>query len=657
VDRTPTLRLRDRVQSRSFLHPIAWRTGAAGALIWGTAIAVLSAPYVFSLPGVGLDPSWIVGLQMAVRQHLHWGTQVVWTYGPLGFADVPAYVYFETWAIGTAVTLVIHLLFCSTLALFLWRQRPKWWECLLLGMIFILPIPSSPTTEAGVTAVLLLALALASADRPLASLSVVLAGCLLGLMSLMKGTGLIEAAAVVPAFTVACLIWRRWTLVPTIVLSLMASFVVLWLLAGQPLSGIPPYLRTSYEISSGYTAAMSLIRENANPFARAQLAPALIVVIMPALAAAFAFIRGERLSASLAWLSLPFVFLGFKEGFIRGGGHYLYFYATAMLLQTPLWVNAMRSRNWLAAVPAGVAAITCAALLGFGGRYMAPAGPPPLWGAQSLASRVQSYPIALRLLLQPASRAETTRASVRKMRAYYHVPGPMLLPLRSGTVDIAPFDIEIAYAYGLAWRPRPILQTYSAYTPLLDELDAEHFTGDGAPDRVLFYTFAAADYRYPMFEEPRTTWALLHRYRVERTSDLYVLLVRDRNPPVPALRLLGTVKSPLSRVVDVPGGPRDVRAAIDLPQSVRGRALNLVFRPSELHVSFIYDDGRRSSEYRFISQTAVDGDPVGWYVADTLDLASYVEGHPAHRIRSFMITADNPADYITTYQVTFYGTS
>jgi hypothetical protein len=649
LDRLP------RARPRSIVGRIA-RPAGAGAVLWVVAVAVVAAPAAFSLPGAGLDPSWEVALQMAMRRHLQWGTDVVWTYGPYGFAEWPVYVYFGTWVAGTAITLTVHLLFCSTLAIFLWKSGVRWWGWLLLGLVFLLPVTSPPSIEfeSGISAVLLLALGLASPGRSPVPFPVVLAGALLALITLIRGTGLVETVGVTLAFAVASVICRRWTQTVTLVASLLGSFVLLWLVAGQALSGVPAYVRTSYEVAAGYTAAMSLVRETANPFTREQLVPALFVVILAAAAVAAAFLRRDRLTASLAWLGLPFIILGFKQGFVRGGSHQLYFYMPALLLQTPVLLAALRARDWMAGGLAAAAAITCAALLGFGGRFMAPADPQPVWAVQSLEYRAQTYPVALRLLLEPALRAQTTQSSVAQMRAFYQVPDAMLSRLRSGTVDIAPFDSEIAYAYGLDWRPRPVLQSYAAYTPFLDGLDAAHLSGAAAPDRVL-YSFAAIDARYPMFEEPQATWALLHRYRVEQASDRYLLLVRTGNASIPALRGLGSVNAQLSQPVAVPGGPRDVRASIDVSYSARGRLLDLAFRPSELHVSFVYDNGTVSPQYRLIPRTAGDGVAVGWYIADAAELPAYVEGHPTRRIRSFMITADNPADYASNYEVTFYG--
>jgi hypothetical protein len=44
-------------------------------------------------PSAGIDPSWVEGLYMAAERGLDFGTQIVFSFGPLGFLDFPgAYV-------------------------------------------------------------------------------------------------------------------------------------------------------------------------------------------------------------------------------------------------------------------------------------------------------------------------------------------------------------------------------------------------------------------------------------------------------------------------------------------------------------------------------------------------------------------------------------
>jgi hypothetical protein len=50
---------------------------------------------------------------------------------------------------------------------------------------------------------------------------------------------------------------------------------------------------------------------------------------------------------------------------------------------------------------------------------------------------------------------------------------------------VYPQEIALAWAYHLDWRPIPVLQSYSAYTSDLDQLDADFLTSTRAPQRIL----------------------------------------------------------------------------------------------------------------------------------------------------------------------------
>jgi len=116
---------------------------------------------------------------------------------------------------------------------------------------------------------------------------------------------------------------------------------------------------------------------------------------------------------------------------------------------------------------------------------------------------------------------DTLDAAKKRLASYYGVPEKTLQALSTGDVDILPWEIEIAYAYNLTWRPRPVLQSYSAYTPYLDRLDAAYLGSSQAPQRLL-YLDQAADYRYALFDEPATFRTILSHYAFAGSGETLV---------------------------------------------------------------------------------------------------------------------------------------
>jgi hypothetical protein len=60
------------------------------------------------------------------------------------------------------------------------------------------------------------------------------------------------------------------------------------------------------------------------------------------------------------------------------------------------------------------------------------------------------------------------------------------------------------------WRPAPVFQSYAAFIPALDRLDAEHYESARAADLVLL-NFPAIDGRHPFLETPVLWRALMDR--------------------------------------------------------------------------------------------------------------------------------------------------
>ncbi len=89
------------------------------------------------------------------------------------------------------------------------------------------------------------------------------------------------------------------------------------------------------------------------------------------------------------------------------------------------------------------------------------------------------------------------------------------------SVDIIPWEISEIYLNGLSYDPRPVIQSYSAYDRYLDQKNYEKYTSASAPDFLLF-SLMTIDNRYPFWDESITKRAILSNYR----------LISDRLPEI-----------------------------------------------------------------------------------------------------------------------------
>ena len=84
-----------------------------------------------------LDPSWSSVLNYAHLRGLQFGTECVFTYGPMGFLTTPRFTGFE--GISRLVwDASLYSLICIGVCLIAWRLKFAW-RCLMLGMFVLLP--------------------------------------------------------------------------------------------------------------------------------------------------------------------------------------------------------------------------------------------------------------------------------------------------------------------------------------------------------------------------------------------------------------------------------------------------------------------------------------------------------------------------------------
>lgn len=209
----------------------------------------------------------------------------------------------------------------------------------------------------------------------------------------------------------------------------------------------------------------------------------------------------------------------------------------------------------------------------------------------------------------PGKRREVADTARQALAAGYALDPAMLARIGSEPVDIRPWEITIAWAYGLDWRPLPVIQDYTAYTPALDELNADALTAPDGPRFVLRHlayqssSIYGIEGRLTTFDGPLEQRRLLCNFVPVATSPIYQLLERgpDRCGPE---RDLGTVEAAYGEAVPIPrAGPHEaVFARID---GASGEGI-------ERLRAFAYREGLRwialgDITTRFVPATAPDG--------------------------------------------------
>jgi hypothetical protein len=570
-----------------------------GALLTIAAIAVGSWPVVFRSAQVGLDPSWEAALHLAITSGTHFGSDLVFTYGPLGFLA-------WTWPWFSPLTLLsfafvgaTHVSICAVVVAGARRVLPAW-QAPLLAYLTVRAVMVLQPYEAlfilvfaGSAAVLL-----RGPSRPSAWLAV-LGGVVTAIGLLGKLNAGVFIAAIV-LITILAAVRPGWRSVLVFAASGGASFLGLWLATGQRLSDLPSYVTASLEIIRGYSEAMGADRNAASHWVI--LAYFLVVLLVARVAAGQASDRplARRIGLLLVGTLIAFAF--FKTGFVRGGTGYA---LSAVLVGLFAVAGDRTARPVFLAVFVAV----FVSLVGSSGSNPSDLVNPTI-AVRSLAREAA-------VVIDPWKWSAAEQQTREQLRAGYALEPAILDRLRGYTVHVDPWQTAVLVAWPeLRWKPLPVFQSYSAYTSALDSLNAAALRGPNAPQRILRETTAvwpggsvpvpvAIDSRDRWFDGPAAMLETFCRYdEVAATTRWEVLALTSRRCGTP--ERLATVVAQPGEPVAVPTDPRPGRFVIvrvhGIDDSPLDRVITTLSKSSEWYVTLNGTD-----KFRLVPGTAGDG--------------------------------------------------
>lgn len=581
-------------------------TRAKRVPVWGAGliVALLGWSVGFQTPGPGVDPSWNAGLAMAVDQGLHFGTQVVYTYGPLGFLQSQLVFFGDLGILSFLYGALLYVLFTIGLVWALRRAMP-----LLAAAVvafFVLAWLPMPLLEIGLLTAVLACCWLLEEERSPRALDVfvVAAATFAAPAALTKlSIGPLVAVVLLIALLGARAGARR---IAAYVAIFVALVLVLWQATGQSLGDLPAFAGHTFEIASGYSSAMLRSTEVA-PW---KVTAAIVVAILSGLAligAAWIAGRGRERAPRTAGLAIAALvsFAIYKEGVVRiDAGHLTVLFANAAVL-------------WVAIASAATSAVWRRLMLIAAAVVFAISLPVRPAGLETRFDPVHNVSFAVDQVrtLFDSRRLDKVIADGRaQMRLTYELAPRGLAALRGHTVAVEPWEIGAAWAYELDWLPLPVFQNYSAYTPALDRLNAEAAEDPDGPERILRqntevvqpeFPGADLDDRWLGWDPPEQARAVLCNFAPLYTDERWQVLGRLPASRCGAPRVIGTVEAAAGAEVGVPEpGPDQVVFVRIGGAGVAGleRVQTFLFRADSRHA--VINGGIR---VRLVPETAGDG--------------------------------------------------
>lgn len=583
--------------------------------LWLCALVALPLP-----PDDNLDASWQMTLIYAHQHGLQFGRDLVFTAGPWGylfshFYIEPALLPKVLWEIFGKLGLAA--LFVAATSGISWARRATF----LFGMVLLGGLVLDTWLILLVT--LLVLNVLLRQGRPPLAIAVALA--VLTFLAHVKFTLLVLGAAGTAVAAVAWL-WRgdaRRAI--TIAAGYAGGILGWWLAAGQNPIRLPRFLRLSGEIASGYPSAMAL-DGNAGVF---PLALAVLLVL-----GVYLYRQARRCAVddrAEVWPALAIVagalFVVWKHGLTRADGHALIFFFSAGLLA--ILVPAIVGRT------KGFAGVELTVLLCLAGAWCVD----DAIVARSPHLALRHAQMALHPVFAPGNYLELWRNSAQSARDRLDLP-EVRKQVGDASIDYFRHHQGRLIATGFNYRPRIVIQGYSAYTPELLDRNLGWIQRDDRAPQFFLADYETIDGRFPTQGDSLVLADLPRRYeRVSRT-DRFLLLRRRTEQPAPdglPRRRIPIGQPGFGTNLTLPVvGEHPLWLRVHTPLSMLGRARALLYKPPQLRIIVTGFDGTESN-YRLIPGMAEEGFLIQPFVQSLDDLDRFLIGQGTKWLRSIRI--------------------
>ncbi|MBI4230599.1 MAG: hypothetical protein HY608_07165 [Planctomycetes bacterium] len=244
---------------------------------------------------------------------------------------------------------------------------------------------------------------------------------------------------------------------------------------------------------------------------------------------------------------------------------------------------------------------------------------------------------SLALLLDlPGHRATLEEARMEAARV--HALPRIREAVGDRSIDLLGHAQGVLLLNGLNWKPRPVFQGYTAYTPHLVGINAEHFRGPGAPAFVLLSP-NVIDQRLPTSDDGLVLLEVLKSYRPVLVERGYALFARGpqtaRAAPVAgrAHRLRAKCNERFSLPM-MEGGVTVIQARIR--HTFLGSLRGMLFRDALVQIDLFFEDGTQR-RYRLIPGQIRSGIPVSPLPGDVAGIVGLACGDPTPRVQAAAI--------------------
>lgn len=496
-----------------------------------TGIALLMAIACFTYPFVeyphlvnsgpnwlGLDVSWQVVLSYAVDNDWIWGKDIVYTYGPLGFLSTRVGIGISRW-IFLAFDIYLITNFFFLFRDYLLKATDRF---IALATVFCTTLLMSTSHGSDLSWVVLIFsfywMQRAYTDGKYTYYALIIIN--LALCFFIKlNAGLIGFAFLIGHIINLLLSKRISYLKSIIVLSGTAMLVLLGSLLLKV--NLPGYLKGAIEIVKGYNDVMYLDTEC---YTRTEHNVNLLFLglLITALVYAYFAIREKKYSLLFfVGITAGYLFLLKKQAILRNDSqhYYEYFGYASLVFFSGIFslIDRVKIKK-LYLLQFVFVLFSMFMIAEYPGRQI----------DKSLENR---YFTIGNYFKQFSNYNTTPHLNSAHLR---YIPKPVLEKIGKSSIDVFPWDSEYIIENGLNYKPRPVFQSFSAYTAYLQRINYEHYLKN-APEYIL-YDYDAIDGRYAFNDDFLVNLFICKNYTFADSfvsNSRYRLLLRKKTEIAP----------------------------------------------------------------------------------------------------------------------------
>jgi len=572
--------------------------------------------------GHNLDQSHVWAVAWALQNGYTWGADILFTYGPLGYIRSRSFLPEGNW-----ILVFSGYLYYGLTGFLLWRffkpglrSHPAGG---LISLVFLIVYLALDASYDPVVLFLLMAGGYFSFQKDKLSrmeLAAFLIFC--GLNFYIKYTFTVLICFLFLFYGILRLLKR----IPgNRVLGLPASVLLVGISLGVTPVETYLYLINSWPLAAGYSKAMHLWGEPSEWI--------VFLAILFLMNGAFFYNLLMRRPGGIfpfhyLWISLV-AFLVWKLAFVRHDAHAMI--GSSFLIPAALFFikDSWEERAKLPGIRFGIsAALLVAALffaIGTHGRlaenYREASHFEKRWKA-SFSKPVSKFK---RRLILPLDREAMLKRYERQLTT---LGNRLPLPPMDGNVDFYNARSGILLSNRLEYNPRPVFQSYSAYTPGLILKNRDHLLGPEAPD-YLITDLATIAYRPPMLGDGLSWLEIFRYYRPFWLKERRLAWERDPSGSHESVQLEpvsegeGKLKEALS-LEDYAGEPLWIE--LEFKKNLPGKLQSLLFKPSALKLEMVLYHGKQRKIRRIEPSMTETGFLLSPYLAHPEQLLLFLAG-------------------------------